>query len=47
MDMGGNGEFSFKKIRIWMDMDLAERSGVEWVSEFCPVKGSMKNNDRE
>ena len=23
-----------------MDMDPAERGGVEWVSEFCPVKGS-------
>ena len=30
----------YRKIRIWMDMDLAERGGVEWVSEFCPVKGS-------
>ena len=40
MDMGGYGEFSTEKIRIWMDMDPAERGGVEWVSEFCPVKGS-------
>ena len=23
-----------------MDMDLAERGGVEWVSKFCPVKDS-------
>ena len=23
-----------------MDTDPAERGGVEWVSEFCPVKGS-------
>ena len=23
-----------------MDMDPAERGGVEWVPEFCPVKGS-------
>ena len=23
-----------------MDMDPAERGGVEWVSDFCPVKGS-------
>ena len=23
-----------------MDMDPAERGGVEWVSEFCPVKDS-------
>ena len=23
-----------------MGMDLAEWGGVEWVSEFCPVKGS-------
>ena len=23
-----------------MDMDPAERGGVEWVSEFFPVKGS-------
>ena len=30
----------YRKIRIFMDMDPAERSGVEWVSEFCPVKGS-------
>ena len=30
----------YPKIRIWMDMDPAERGGVEWVSEFCPVKGS-------
>ena len=22
-------------------MDPAERGGVEWVSEFCPVKGSI------
>ena len=26
-----------------MDMDPAERGGVEWVSEFCPVKGSSPN----
>ena len=31
----------YRKIRIWMDMDPAERGGVEWVSEFCPVKGSI------
>ena len=32
-DMGGNGGIFYQnKIRIWMDMDLAERSGVEWVS---------------
>ena len=30
----------YRKIRIWMDMDPAERGGVEWVSAFCPVKGS-------
>ena len=24
-----------------MDMDPAERGGVEWVSEFYPVKGSI------
>ena len=23
-----------------MDMDLAKRGGVEWVSKFCPVRGS-------
>ena len=23
-----------------MDMDMAERGGVEWVSKFSPVKGS-------
>ena len=23
-----------------MDMDPTEQGGVEWVSEFCPVKGS-------
>ena len=23
-----------------MDMDLAKRGGEEWVSKFCPVKGS-------
>ena len=23
-----------------MDMDLPGRVGVEWVSKFCPVKGS-------
>ena len=23
-----------------MDMDLAERGGVEWVSKFCPVEDS-------
>ena len=23
-----------------MDMDPAKRGGVEWASEFCPVKGS-------
>ena len=26
-----------------MDMDPAERGGVEWVSEFCPVKGSIRH----
>ena len=26
-----------------MDMDLAERGGVEWVPEFCPVKGSSSS----
>ena len=26
-----------------MDMDPAERGGVEWVSEFCPVKGSTQD----
>ena len=25
-----------------MDMDPAELGGVEWVSEFCPVKGSSR-----
>ena len=47
-DIGGSGEFRTKKwiwvelgifyqeILIWMDMDLAGRGGVEWVSEFCP-----------
>ena len=30
----------YQKIRIWMDTDPAERGGMEWVSEFCPVKGS-------
>ena len=30
----------YRKIRKWMDMDPAERGGVEWVSEFCPVKSS-------
>ena len=28
-----------------MDMDAAERGGVEWVSEFCPVKGSIERHD--
>ena len=36
------GNFLQKK-RIWMDMDLAKRDGVEWVSKFCPVKGSTEN----
>ena len=27
-----------------MDMDPAERGGVEWVSEFCPVKGSTPDS---
>ena len=35
----------YRKIRIWMDMDPAERGGVEWVSEFCPVKGSSLQSD--
>ena len=26
-----------------MDMDSAERGGVEWVSEFCPVKASTQH----
>ena len=51
-DMDGNRERSakngygwkwgifYQKIRIWMDMDLAEQGGVEWVSKFCFVKGS-------
>ena len=26
-----------------MDMDPAERGRVEWVSEFCPVKGSIRH----
>ena len=44
MDIGGYEEFSTeKKNRIWMDMDPAERGGVEWVSEFCPVKGSRRH----
>ena len=30
-----------------MDMDLAERGGVEWVSEICPVKGSSRASQRE
>ena len=30
----------YQEIRIWMDMDLAGWGGVEWVSKFCPVKGS-------
>ena len=34
-----------KKIRIWMEMDLAERGGVESVSKFCPVKGSTPDTD--
>ena len=54
-DIGGNGEFSTQKwkwletgnflpkTRIWMDMDLAERGGVEWVSKFCPLKGSSSH----
>ena len=33
----------YRKIRIWMDMDPAERGGVVWVSEFSPVKGSSVN----
>ena len=32
----------YRKIRIWMDVDPAEWGGVEWVSEFCPVKGSSR-----
>ena len=44
MDMGGNGEFSTKKKSVWMDMDLAERVGVEWASKFCPVKGSFSGS---
>ena len=28
-----------------MDMDPAERGGVEWVSEFCPVKGSNTRHE--
>ena len=27
-----------------MDMDPAELGGVEWVSEFCPVKGSSRQS---
>ena len=34
----------YKKIRIWMDMDLAKQGGVEWVSKFCPVTGSTWSN---
>ena len=30
-----------------MDMDPAERGGVEWVSEFCPVTGSSHVRPRE
>ena len=30
----------YRTIRIWMDMDPTKRDGMEWVSEFCPVKGS-------
>ena len=26
-----------------MDMDPAERGGVEWVSDCCPVKGSTSH----
>ena len=26
-----------------MDMDLAERGGVKWVTKFCPVKGSSRD----
>ena len=29
----------YKKILILLDMDLAKRGGVEWVSKFCPVRG--------
>ena len=36
-------EIFYRKIRIWMDMDPAERGGVEWASEFCPVKGSTQD----
>ena len=32
----------YRKIRIWMEMDPAERGGVERVSELCPVKGSTR-----
>ena len=36
----------YQKIRIWMDMDPAERGGVEWASEFRPVKGSTLHQGR-
>ena len=42
MDMGGYGEFSTEKSGygwIWI-----RPSGVEWVSEFCLVKGSIRKH---
>ena len=38
--MGGYGEFFTENSGYGGIMDPAERGGVEWVSEFCPVKGS-------
>ena len=40
--MGGNAKFAKKK-RIWMDMDLAERDGVEWGLKTLRVKGSNRD----
>ena len=33
----------FKKIRIFTCFDLVKRGGVEWISKFCPVKGSSSH----
>ena len=40
VDMGGYGEFSTEKSGYGLIWIRPNGGGVEWVSEFCPVKGS-------
>ena len=37
---GWKWEIFYHKILIWIDMNLAERGGAQWVSQICLVKGS-------